>query len=262
MQEPNTIIDKPKDVSAILWLGLPLVTLAICWLSPLLLQPPTWSRHIMGEGGYIENASVAMLLAAVVMCVLLLTRRRMPRVMKVLIVLLGVASLFLAGEEASWGQHWFGFETSEGLARINNQRETNLHNIKGTMQESFTEDGRRLISKFCIIGGVVLPLCLLPWRKKLAERQSIWNWLVPTWRLIPLALCVGAIKNIAHVAKKLFNDPPRGSIEWMVFIRPAGELKEHLFEMLILMYTVSLFVRLPRKTQPPAAPAAPAGERA
>ena len=36
---------------------------------------------------------------------------------------------FAAGEEVSWGQRIFGWETSEALKEINYQDETNLHNL-------------------------------------------------------------------------------------------------------------------------------------
>jgi hypothetical protein len=47
-------------------------------------------------------------------------------------VTLGAALLFIfgAGEEISWGQRLMGWETSEAMAALNSQNETNLHNIK------------------------------------------------------------------------------------------------------------------------------------
>ena len=47
-------------------------------------------------------------------------------------VTIGAALLFIfgAGEEISWGQRLMGWETSEAMAALNSQNETNLHNIK------------------------------------------------------------------------------------------------------------------------------------
>lgn len=44
-------------------------------------------------------------------------------------LLLGVACLFVAGEEISWGQWIFHWETPASLAEANLQHETNLHNL-------------------------------------------------------------------------------------------------------------------------------------
>lgn len=47
----------------------------------------------------------------------------------VLFGLFTLALVFLAGEEISWGQRVFGFETPESLENLNRKNEMNLHNI-------------------------------------------------------------------------------------------------------------------------------------
>ncbi|MEZ4511549.1 MAG: hypothetical protein R3C62_06725 [Chloroflexota bacterium] len=47
----------------------------------------------------------------------------------VLFLLLAAAMIFVTGEEISWGQRIFGWETPTELAEINKQNETTLHNI-------------------------------------------------------------------------------------------------------------------------------------
>lgn len=47
----------------------------------------------------------------------------------VLFLLLAAAMIFVTGEEISWGQRIFGWETPAELAEINKQDETTLHNI-------------------------------------------------------------------------------------------------------------------------------------
>ncbi len=39
-----------------------------------------------------------------------------------------LGSLYIAGEEMSWGQHFFHWNTPEYWAEVNRQQETNLHN--------------------------------------------------------------------------------------------------------------------------------------
>jgi hypothetical protein len=79
------------------------------------------------------------------------------------------AILFLACmEEISWGQRLLGLETPEAIARVNRQREINIHNLswfhgldqehhrKGNLELSHNLD--RLFSAFNVTLGVLLPL--------------------------------------------------------------------------------------------------------
>jgi hypothetical protein len=56
-------------------------------------------------------------------------------------MLLGASILFFwaAGEEISWGQHFFGTQTPEWLAKVNDQNETNLHNINKKFFDRYLE---------------------------------------------------------------------------------------------------------------------------
>jgi hypothetical protein len=44
-------------------------------------------------------------------------------------IMLGVALTFVAGDEISWGQRLFGFESTQLVKQINNQGETTIHNL-------------------------------------------------------------------------------------------------------------------------------------
>jgi hypothetical protein len=54
--------------------------------------------------------------------------------MALLYGLVTLGAWFLTGEEISWGQRIFGWETPEALEEINRQGETTLHNIQGVQQ--------------------------------------------------------------------------------------------------------------------------------
>jgi hypothetical protein len=51
-----------------------------------------------------------------------------------LFVAIAIVMLFAAGEEISWGQRVFGWETPQELIDVNDQGETNLHNIGIVLQ--------------------------------------------------------------------------------------------------------------------------------
>lgn len=56
-------------------------------------------------------------------------------------MLLGASILFFwaSGEEVSWGQHFIGTQTPEWLIKINDQNETNLHNINKKFFDRYLE---------------------------------------------------------------------------------------------------------------------------
>ena len=87
------------------------------------------------------------------------------------------AALFVVGmEEISWGQRVLGLKTPDAIARVNRQRELNLHNLewfhghdRNHQRKSaleLTHNMDRLFAAFNIAVGVLLPLGwrLPPWR--------------------------------------------------------------------------------------------------
>lgn len=85
---------------------------------------------------------------------------------------LGLALLMFvcAGEEVSWGQRIFGWETPEALEKLNAQGETNIHNLwpmQATNPDGTRKSGlalllnfNRLYSIFWLVYCVVLPLAV------------------------------------------------------------------------------------------------------
>lgn len=67
-----------------------------------------------------------------------------------------VCCVYVAGEEASWGQHYFGWSTGEGWSEINDQQETNLHNTSAWLDQK----PRILLELGVIVGGIILPILL------------------------------------------------------------------------------------------------------
>jgi hypothetical protein len=96
-----------------------------------------------------------------------------------IIAILGLC--FLVGEEISWGQRLFGWQTPEDLARVNRQGETTVHNI-GAAQDAV---GWALL----LIGfwGSVLPW-LLRAGAPLARFREVLSPYVPPERLAPYFL--------------------------------------------------------------------------
>ncbi len=103
------------------------------------------------------------------------------KVIALLYVLLAIGIFFLIGEELSWGQRLFGWQTPEAYKEINKQDETNLHNIHGV--------GYTFKWLHMMIGayGAVLPLVLLR-RGVFRNTRAELSMLVPHYTLIPFFL--------------------------------------------------------------------------
>jgi len=92
------------------------------------------------------------------------------------------AGIFLIiGEEVSWGQRLFGWQTPEALKAVNRQHETNIHSLEG-MIDTFR-------SLYLLIGayGTILPLLFFRARKS-ASYRNIFSLLAPHYTLLPYFL--------------------------------------------------------------------------
>ncbi|MDT0277390.1 hypothetical protein [Blastococcus goldschmidtiae] len=72
------------------------------------------------------------------------------------LLLVGLGSFFLAGEEISWAQRVFAFGTPEQLASTNSQEEFNLHNLHAVGFD--VQDMFKIFSFLLGLGGVALTL--------------------------------------------------------------------------------------------------------
>ena len=64
--------------------------------------------------------------------------------------------LHIAGEEVSWGQHWFGWATPDWLAHLNLYGETILHNLSYAMDRV----ANSILGIQIVVFGLLRPLWL------------------------------------------------------------------------------------------------------
>lgn len=92
---------------------------------------------ITGEDRLGENLQVVAWIVALVFCILIAKQAEFPKSTRVLFSVLAVGIVFIIGEEISWGQRIFDFQTPAELVNQNRQGESNLHNIYG-VQDVFS----------------------------------------------------------------------------------------------------------------------------
>lgn len=92
-------------------------------------SPDYFALRFAREDGPVENATAVFLLAASVILVYRAFRMKGRGRAMILTAIYGLMFFFAAGEEISWGQRIFEWETTEFFLENNKQDETNLHNL-------------------------------------------------------------------------------------------------------------------------------------
>lgn len=216
-----------------LWLWVPLLFLLT--VPAALVFFPGHAQDLIGsEYGITELSTPAILLVAIIAgvhCYRL--RRRLPgRWLPAWLLLTTVACLYFAGEEISWGQQFFHWQTPATISRINDQNETNLHNMSSWLDQK----PRLLLALGILWGGIVLPL----WRRGRGinyERQDWRYWFWPDFVCLPAALLAFIVRFPEHYDKLFgawpFNMPFRTS-----------EVQEFYFAYFLMLYLLSCYSRL------------------
>lgn len=217
----------------ILYHGLPLLVI----LFPLAWYAIVGSDWLLkGEAGIIENMTVLFLVVAIGFNISSLARSRLielPGYLNAWLVMLIIGAAYFALEEISYGQHLFGWGTGETWKALNDQEETNLHNVHAL----FDQVPRALLTLGILVGGVLMPL-YRHFRSLKLDESSRFYWQWPTLDCVTIGLLAILIRPILSVYEtEAIN---------------TGEMKENLFALFIMLYCVSIHSRLRQKMLPAA----------
>jgi hypothetical protein len=182
---PRVLARVAAASSLLLLAALPL----LAWLAPAGFAALLAKDGRAGGTGAVENLTVLALLPGIAAGAWALLRGRIaPRPARVWLGLWVAACVYFAGEEASWGQWWFGWETPAALAELNDQGEANLHNVSSWLDQK----PRALVELFVVLAGVVGPLARRAgWRRapRAAGAGPAWHeWVLAPGALLPAAL--------------------------------------------------------------------------
>ncbi len=86
-------------------------------------------ERVIGETGLVETVQLLLLLAAALVLARAAWAMGLSSGRGLTLALLAAAALLVAGEEASWGQWYFRWQTPDAWAAVNQQGETNVHNL-------------------------------------------------------------------------------------------------------------------------------------
>ncbi len=188
-------------------------------------------RWIIQEDSLAENCAVVFYGLAFIGSLAVTWRlfRGKQRLLTFLFIGLSLALLFMVGEEISWGQRIFGWQTPESLNAINQQSETTFHNIIGV------QDAFKWLQMLVGAYGTLLPLLVL-WIHPPGRMRVIAERIVPHYSLIPFYCFIFFWK----IFREIYPNPKY--FEWA--IAEYNEIMELILSIgffLFVFYQLRLF---------------------
>jgi hypothetical protein len=190
------------------------------------------------ELGPLETGQNTLLLVALIIMIDV-ARRADESLLRWWMIFVALGTLFLLGEEASWGQHYFNWETGGWFAQVNDQGETNFHN---TPDGWLDQKPRAILQLGMILGAIVHPLV-----KKFRDGRGVFDnpwWLAPTFACMPPAI-VSILAGLPKAIDKLAILPFE-----LQFTR-VSEIEELFMYAFFVTYALSLRGRLAYQKAPP-----------
>ena len=217
-------LQRAERLPVLLYLWMPLViavVLSLTWH----VNPALYRDVFVGETGALEFTHFVIPLISVVLClrILPMAEVRGDRLVFIWILLGLLGSIYMAGEEASWGQHYAGWLTPEGWQAVNDQGETNLHNTSAWLDQK----PRTLLEIGVIVGGIIIPLLAL---KRPAIRRGRFAIFLPALVCLPTAV----ICEVGKIWERLHS---LGLWDWVIFYQ-ASEVQELYLSLFILFYLI------------------------
>jgi len=213
-----------------LWLGLPPLLLLVI-LPIRVIDAQAYRAWVDGELGLIELVTPLLSIGAAVVGILLcrdLLRSGRGSKLLVWVGLHVLACVYFAGEELSWGQHVFGWSTPDGIAALNDQGETNLHNMSSWLDQK----PRLLLELWVLIGGIVVPLVGQREARRLSP-DVLSSWIWPTLECLPTAL-LAILVRLPERLKDVFD------IASLPYEIRYSEPQEYYFALFLLLYLAAL----------------------
>tara|TARA_Y100001960_G_C14731393_1_gene857762 strand:- start:412 stop:1128 length:717 start_codon:yes stop_codon:yes gene_type:complete len=231
-EPPDT--DESRILPAWAWAWLPVSLVAGVFLWRV-VDESSYRANFENELGFAENGTAILLIPGIYAGLMVWRLRdRLPvPTLAFWYGLVGLGCVYFAGEELSWGQSLFHWETPEFLKRVNDQGETNIHNISSW----FDQKPRLALELWVLVGGVLFHV----WSKVKGRRfpPNHWaHWFWPVWQLIPASILV----LIVMLPKRILESS--GSLPPPPFDIRETELQEYLLAIFLSLYLWSILTRL------------------
>ena len=193
-------------------------------------------KWFTGEDGFAETMQVVFYTLALVFCMFVVNKlwQSGRRTIAALYVLVALGLVFMLGEELSWGQRIWGWDTPETMRELNKQEETNLHNIYGV--------GSTFKWLQLVVGAYGTLLPLMVWKLQGLQRfRGFLDRIVPHYSLIPYFVML----FVWRIYRNVF-DPPR---QLYFVVSEYNEVLELVLAMGFFLFMVFQLRSLQREAQ-------------
>jgi len=201
-------------------------------------------KNYWKENGFIENLQTVFVLVSIILLIKIKFHLKKLNFVHLFIIIKIFALTYYLGEEISWGQHFFKWNSPIIFQEINNQKETNLHNISNL----FDQLPRALVFFWCAFSIILIKFIKL----KNQNSKKFFFLVSPNKKLIYISFLLLAL-SIPDIIVDVFNLHPGhvdefgkeipGNIFYDVitfnFIR-LSELHELIFSFYFLFYSIFL----------------------
>jgi hypothetical protein len=217
------------------WIWFPPILFLMIPLARL-LDPEFHQTYFNMKEGPIEWATVIVLIPGIVGGAWAFSRREVlpPGRVRKWLFLMTLGAFYFAGEEMSWGQQLFHWDSPEFFAEHNRQSETNLHNFSSL----FGRKLRILCELFALVGGVIIPLRAA---KKHTDPAKPGHWFWPTRVCIPVA----SLAILTYMPDRWEDTFGEFESPFWASLR-LSEPQEYYFALFITIYLLSIAARVKR----------------
>lgn len=223
-----------KDISPF-WSWLPFALLLGLILARYFMTDEAFQHYVTErEHGIVEWLTPLALLPGIVFGLLALKLwENLPgSASRLWLLLVTLGAFYMAGEEVSWGQWLFYWDTPEAFSAINDQNETNLHNTSSL----FDQKPRLLLELWALIGAIRAWYWSFKGRQDDIGTTAYWFW--PT---LPLAW-TGILSALAMMPERMtdwWGVPPP-----FPFNIDAPETQELILGVFLTFFLASAYTRL------------------
>ncbi len=201
------------------------------------------------ESGFVENLQVLFLFISIILLIKINIHNN-NKLINFFLIFKIIFLIYYLGEEISWGQHFFEFRTPEILMTLNNQNETNLHNISNL----FDQLPRSLVFIWCSLSVITVKVI----EQKINFNPNFKKLVVPNIKLIYASLILLILSTPDIIIDKFnlhpgyFDHETNTNLSAAInvydvislnFIR-FSELQELVFCFYFLLYSIFLYEKI------------------
>jgi len=202
-------------------------------------------KNYWNENGFIENLQAIFVLISIILLIKLKIKLKELNFIHLFIIIKIFALIYYLGEEISWGQHFFKWDSPIFFQEINNQKETNLHNISNLLDQL----PRTLVYFWCAFSVILININKI----KTKFNSNFYLIISPDKLLIYISLLL-LILSVPDIIVDLFNLHPGHVDEFGKGIPEAiffdfitfnyvrlSELHELIFSFYFLCYSIFIY---------------------